>query len=69
VDKKTLSGVMRHLGRRRAKSLSKEQRVEIARKAGSAAWGGMSKEQRSAEMKRRAKVRAANKLRKKRQRS
>jgi len=64
VDKKTLSGVMRHLGRRRAKVLSKEQRVEIASKAGSATWAGMTKEQRSAEMKRRAKVRAVNKLKK-----
>jgi hypothetical protein len=44
-------------GERRAERMTPEQRSEAASKAALARWGRLSPEQRSAEMKRRAKKR------------
>jgi hypothetical protein len=60
VRKDVLREVMAHLGRLRAKKLSPTARAKIASGAGRAAWAGMTAEERSAEMKRRAKVRVKN---------
>jgi hypothetical protein len=54
VRKDVLREVMAHLGRLRAKKLSPEERAKSASAAGKAAWAGMSSEERSAELKRRA---------------
>ncbi len=64
VRKKEIAEVMAHLGRQRAKKLSAAQRKQIASGAGSAAWAKLSAEERSAEMKRRAQVRARNRKKK-----
>jgi hypothetical protein len=45
---------MAHLGRLRAKKLAPDVRAKIASDAGKAAWAGMTTEERSVEMKRRA---------------
>jgi hypothetical protein len=50
----------REKGAERWKGTTKKQKQEFASKGGKSAWSGMSLEERSAEMKRRAKVRAKN---------
>jgi hypothetical protein len=47
-------------GRARASALSEKSRKEIASGAGKSAWSSLTPEERSAEMKRRAVVRAKN---------
>jgi hypothetical protein len=54
VRKDVLREVMAHLGRLRAKKLAPDVRAKIASDAGKAAWAGMTTEERSVEMKRRA---------------
>jgi hypothetical protein len=51
-------------GRRRWKGTTIKQRKEIAAKAAGSFWAKLNPEQRSAEMKRRVKVRERNKARK-----
>jgi hypothetical protein len=53
------------LGRRSAAKLTPEELAERNRKAAQALWANVTPEERSAEMKRRAKVRKRNRARKK----
>jgi hypothetical protein len=53
------------LGRRSAAKLTPEELAERNRKAALALWANVTPEERSAEMKRRAKVRKRNRARKK----
>ncbi len=59
-----LDGLARVMGQRRWAGLSAKERHDLAssggKKGGASAWAGMSKAERSAEMLRRAKVRAKN---------
>jgi hypothetical protein len=64
MDQKTIRAVMAELGRRRAKKMSPQEREKISSRGGKATWAGLTKEQRSAEMKRRARVRNQNRARK-----
>lgn len=52
-----ISRAMRKIAKMRAEKLGPKRLKEIASKAGQAAWKGLTPEQRSAEMKRRAKKR------------
>ena len=54
------------LGRRSAAKLAPEQLAERNRKAAQALWANVTPEERSVEMKRRAKVRERNRRRKER---
>jgi hypothetical protein len=59
-----ISLAMTALARRRAAKLTPNQRKQIAAAGGKSSWAGMTPEQRSAEMKRRARVRNQNRARK-----
>jgi hypothetical protein len=61
VRKDVLREVMAHLGWLRAKKLSPDVRAKIASVGGKAAWAGMTAEERSAEMRKRAKKRRVTK--------
>jgi hypothetical protein len=52
-------------GRRRWRGVGKEARTKLAGAAASSYWAKLTREERSAEMKRRAKVRERNRRRKK----
>jgi hypothetical protein len=54
MKKGTISEVMSHLARLRAKKLAPAVRAKIASNAGKASWAGMTAEERSVELKRRA---------------
>jgi hypothetical protein len=56
---------LRAAGRERWKGVKKQERSEILSAAGKASWINMTPEERSAEMKRRMKVRKRNQARKK----
>ncbi|MFZ1123150.1 MAG: hypothetical protein WAN81_23240 [Candidatus Binataceae bacterium] len=64
MDRETIRAVMAELGRRRTKKLSPQERGKISSRGGKAAWARLTKDQRSAEMKRRAAVRKRNRARK-----
>jgi hypothetical protein len=69
VKKYILSAMVitvREAGRKRWKNVSDQDRRVLAAKAGKAAWASMSAEEKSAEMKRRAAVRAKNQKKKSR---
>lgn len=51
-------------GRKRWKGVERKERSKILSAAGKASWANMTPEERSAEMKRRAKVRNQNRARK-----
>ena len=55
---------MSELGRRSMAKLTAEERKALAGKGGRSTWARMTPEQRSAEMKRRARVRNQNRTRK-----
>jgi hypothetical protein len=59
---------LRRAVRKRWAKATKEERKEATSKAGRAAWAELTPEQRSAEMKRRAQVRARNRTKKTRSR-
>jgi len=55
---------LRAAGRKRWKGVSKSERRKIGSAAGKASWANLTPEERSVEMKRRAKVRKRNRARK-----
>jgi hypothetical protein len=64
--KEIIRRAMSAMGHLRARKLTAEQRQDIASAAGKASWADLTAEQRSVEMKRRAKVRKRNRARKNR---
>ena len=54
MKKETIREVFSHLARLRAKKLAPAVRVKIASIAGKASWAGLTAEERSVELKRRA---------------
>jgi hypothetical protein len=63
--KEIIRRAMAELAHRRAKKLTPERRQEISSMGGKSSWASLTPEQRSVEMKRRAKVRKRNRARKK----
>jgi hypothetical protein len=62
--KEIIRRAMAELAHRRAKKLTPERRQEISSMGGRSSWANLTPEQRSVEMKRRAKVRKRNRARK-----
>jgi hypothetical protein len=63
--KEIIRRAMAELAHRRAKKLTPERRQEISSMGGSSSWAHLTPDERSVEMKRRAKVRKRNRVRKK----
>jgi hypothetical protein len=66
VGEITLSEHLRRMREKRWRNATKEERQEAASVAGRAAWANLTPEERSVEMKRRAKVRERKRRRKER---
>ncbi len=64
VGEITLSEHLRRMREKRWRNATKEERQKAASLAGRAAWANLTPEERSVEMKRRAKVRNQNRARK-----
>jgi hypothetical protein len=64
VGEITLNEHLRRMREKRWRNATKEERQKATSLAGHAAWANLSPEQRSVEMKRRAKVRKRNRARK-----